>query len=68
MITLEEFNRIRSITENIDHSNEPIRNGIACPKCAVELLDSHPEQILLSYPAQKDIHCEQCGYKGYRLA
>jgi len=46
----------------------PKPNGIACPDCGSELLDSNPMVVLSSYPAQKSIHCPKCNYKGYRIA
>lgn len=64
MISLEEHNRIR----HSFHSNDPIKNGIACPKCGNELLDSNPMMTLTSYPPQKSTHCNSCDYTGYRLA
>jgi DNA-directed RNA polymerase subunit RPC12/RpoP len=50
------------------YSNEPKSNGIACPKCGNELMDTNPMMTLTSYPAQKNIHCPKCGYTGYRIA
>ncbi len=45
----------------------PHENGIACPKCGEELWDSN-SYILSSIPPKKDVHCPECGYKGYRVA
>lgn len=66
--TLEEHNQNKwqahlSFTSKF---GQPCKNGIACPKCGEEMLDSCPETILTSNPPKKDIHCN-CGYKGYRL-
>ena len=47
---------------------EPIKNGIACPQCGRELLDTTPNLVLTSYPPKKNIHCGNCEYKGYRYA
>jgi len=63
--TLEEHNLKTFTTTN---PNEPILNGIACPECGEELLDSYPMIILTSLPARKNIHCPKCNYKGYRNA
>jgi hypothetical protein len=50
------------------HSNIlPRPNGIACPQCGSELLDSSPSITLTSDPPQKRVHC-QCGYAGTRIA
>jgi hypothetical protein len=32
---------------------KPIPNGIACPKCGEELLDTKPNETLASMPPQK---------------
>lgn len=50
------------------YANNPVKNGIACPNCGNELLDSNPMIILTSNPAQKNIHCDKCDYVGYRIA
>jgi DNA-directed RNA polymerase subunit RPC12/RpoP len=49
-------------------SNEPRPNGIECPNCKHELVDSSPRYTMSSIPPQKYVHCPQCGYKGYRVA
>lgn len=48
-------------------SNSPRPNGIACPKCGNELLDSNPRMTLTSNPPQKNTHCSACAYRGYRV-
>lgn len=63
--TLEESNAERRKIQEKNNPKYPLKNGIACPNCGLELYDSDPG-ILLSYPAQKNIHCD-CGYKGYRI-
>jgi len=47
--------------------NTPVPNGIACPKCGEELMDSQPMVTLTSFPAQKTVHCTSCDYRGYRI-
>lgn len=44
------------------------RNGIACPQCGAEMLDSSSMTMLMSFPPQKNVHCAACGYSGYRVA
>jgi len=44
------------------------KNGIACPDCGEELYDSDPMLTLTSFPAKKNIHCDNCHYLGYRIA
>jgi len=69
MKTLDEHNAERwERHASSRNSNEPRLNGIECPKCGKELFDSSPMVTLTSDPPQKDIHCEGCGYRGYRLA
>lgn len=43
-------------------------NGIECPLCKAELMDTHPNVILASDPPQKQVHCPACGWTGHRLA
>lgn len=68
--SLEEFNDERRALHRVMSDNlSPARpNGIACPKCGKELMDSDPSITLTSCPPQKNIHCKGCGYKGYRVA
>ena len=49
------------------YDNRPQKNGIECPNCKSELLDSNPFITLTSDPPQKNVHCDECGYKGYRI-
>lgn len=42
-------------------------NGIACPKCGKELLDTNPSCVLLTAPPQFRIHCSACDYTGTRF-
>ena len=51
-----------------DHAKtlEPHLNGIACPKCSAELMDTHPYLALATMPAQYNVHCPKCTYSGYR--
>ena len=65
--TLEEANRL-ALAE-YDRKGWDCLNGIACPRCGAELLDSDPRYVLASYPPQLNIHCtaEGCGYRGYRV-
>lgn len=48
----------------------PVLNGIACPKCGKELLDTHPNQILTSIPPKKSVGCsnDKCDFTSYRIA
>jgi hypothetical protein len=48
-------------------SNNPQPNGIKCPKCNEELMDTYPNMILTSDPPQKNVHCPKCDHKGYRF-
>lgn len=65
--TLEEHNKHHSPLYSFDLS-KPIKNGIACPKCGEELIDSNPMAVLCSNPPKKNIKCESCDYSGYRIA
>ena len=65
---LSQFNNDMSIAWHERNSGKPRLNGIACPSCGEELLDSNPNFTLDSAPPQKAIHCSGCGYMGYRIA
>ena len=41
-------------------------NGISCPECQHELMDSNPSVCLASWPPQYRVHCPNCGYIGCR--
>jgi len=64
LISLEVHNAARSASYKFDNSPEP--NGIECPQCGHELVDSNPMVVLTSMPAQKNVHCLTCRYRGYR--
>jgi hypothetical protein len=67
MKTLEEWNNDAHARHKFSMDNSPKLNGIECPECGEELLDSSPMITLTSSPPKKNIHCE-CGYRGYRIA
>ena len=46
----------------------PRPNGIACPACGKELVDTRPYALLTSSPPKKDVSCQSCDYSGYRIA
>jgi len=64
MKTLQEFND-NALMLHVNSTTYPKPNGIECPECKKELMDSD-SMVLYSYPAQKNVECE-CGYKGYRF-
>ena len=47
--------------------NETTFNGHTCPKCKGKLRDSYPNTILTSDPPQKNVHCSECDYIGFRF-
>lgn len=49
--------------------NEPVLNGLACPRCGEEMWDSQPmsSAARITKLPKKAIHCT-CGYRGYRVA
>lgn len=66
---LDKFNTDRRAQfREISKMNESRPNGIACPNCGKELMDSSPMTVLTSDPPQKDVHCPACGYRGHRVA
>lgn len=66
LISLHEHNAQRQQPVYYPVS-KPIPNGIACPECGKELVDSSPDWALPTYPIQYRIHCPSCGYDGTRL-
>ena len=66
--SLEDFNRKRRDAYQIRNDNAPRPNGIACPDCGAELLDTSPDRMLMSKPPQKNVHCPACCYRGFRVA
>ncbi len=67
LISLEEHNAFILEQVRDPFNNEPRRNGLECPKCKKELVDTNPGMILASLPPQKSIRCPACGWNGYRL-
>jgi len=65
MKSLDDFNKQQRA--KWVKSNDPQPNGIACPECGHELVDSRPMIVLDSYPPQLEISCPTCNYKGYRV-
>lgn len=62
---LEEHNKQRR-EKHTWLDGKPQHNGIACPKCGAELVDSRPGVVLTTYPCKVNIACPTCGYQGYR--
>jgi DNA-directed RNA polymerase subunit RPC12/RpoP len=65
LLTLEQHNNKRRERLEPSHTRP---NGIACPECNLELVDTDNRYTLTSSPPQKNIHCPACGWAGYRLA
>ena len=67
LVSLDEHNSNAWSTQVNMYSDDPRRNGIACPECGNELMDTNPMMTLTSHPAKKNVHCPKCEYKGYRI-
>ncbi len=62
LVSLDNWNRSRP---GRDVSvNKP--NGIACPQCGKELVDTDPHIELMSHPPQKQVLCVACHWTGTR--
>ena|ERR1035437_3868200 len=48
------------------NGGNPIQNGDRC-SCGGSMFDSSPNIVLSSYPPKKNVHCEKCGFRGYRV-
>ena len=68
--TLQEHNTMNTTFHRGLLPQSPVLNGIACPKCGEELLDTQPNVTLTSIPPQKNVGCssDKCDYTGYRIA
>ncbi len=70
--TLDEHNRekVEAYEAELRGCVDARKNGIACPRCGSELLDTHPSLTLMSYPPKKRVGCpsEGCTFTGYRIA
>ena len=68
--SLVEHNNISSTFHWGLLQQSPAPNGIACPKCGAELLDTKPNETLTSIPPKKNVGCSRdtCDYTGYRIA
>ena len=67
-IELERLNYTNS-TFHIDIMYPKTKtNGISCPMCRQQLLDTNPNNILTFFPLKKNVICsnKECEYKGYR--
>ena len=67
MMNLDDFNANSAAVWHNLNNDEPVKNGIACPSCNAELMDSNPRVTLASYPPQKNTKCSECEYVGYRV-
>ena len=67
---LDEHNTMSSTFHRGLMGQDPVLNGIACPKCGEELLDTKPNETLTSMPPKKNVGCssKKCDYMGYRIA
>lgn len=65
--SLEDFNKEARERYFKVNDNSPRPNGLACPKCESELLDSNPMIVLSSNPPQLNVHCPNCEYRSYRV-
>jgi len=68
MKTLEDFNKERMCAHTTTWTNEPVKNGIACPECNSELMDSDPCVTLCSNPPKKRVKCSECDFVGFRVS
>lgn len=62
LISLEEHNNIFNAFQ---YENVKVGNGISCPNCEEELMDSD-NYILTSNPPSRNVKCSKCIFKSYR--
>jgi len=63
--SLEEFNEERRYAYHREKEN--MGNGIACPRCGVEMYDAKGEGVMMSIPPQLRVICPSCEYRGNRI-
>lgn len=68
LVSLIDWNNQRWDAHSKANEHKPRPNGIACPNCSIELVDSNPHMMMMSRPPMLAIHCRACGYKGTRVA
>jgi hypothetical protein len=58
------------LTCNSSFSYPKERNGLPCPNCGCELIDTHPNVTVTAVSPNKTVSCsrQNCGYSGYRNA
>ena len=66
MKTLDENNQ-EAFLRAYPGAADPVPNGIACPCCSEELMDTSADMNYLTVPPQKAIGCPKCGYAGFRF-
>ena len=67
MISLDDYNAIqRKKYDNIRPAG--YYNGIECPLCGEELIDSNPHYIMATDPPRKNIKCLSCNFAGSRIS
>lgn len=66
LISLEENNRAKMALRS-GVSTKCKGNGIACPNCGKELVDTTPGFPLMSDPPRYPAHCPHCSWRGERL-
>lgn len=65
MKTLREHNT-EAMRRHRRRAEQPRNNGIECPECGAEMVDSDGF-VLTSSPPQKNIHCPSCQHKAYAI-
>lgn len=63
--SLEDHDRERYARHDFVTKERP--NGIACPKCGAELIDTMPNCVLASLPPRLAISCLKCAWTGSRV-
>jgi len=69
--TLEDANAkvlaARAAWQAMLNKTNVMRNGIACPQCGYELVDTDATSTLTTDPPQTIVHCQSCQWQGTRL-
>ena len=69
LVSLREHDAARTEQfEALIGLDDPTPNGIECPQCQTELLDTNPLDVIPSVPPRRHIHCPKCGFHWMRVA
>ncbi len=67
LISLYAHNEKAGMAYYKARTGKPKPNGLGCPDCGSELLDTSQDIMLLTSPPKLNVHCSHCEFKGFRV-